>query len=607
MKKLLLTLAAACMASFTFAQDTPLWMRHCAISPDGTTIAFTYKGDIYTVPVGGGRAMQLTTNPAHDTEPVWSPDSKRIAFASDRMGSMDVYIVSKEGGEPRRLTTHSGSETPVAFSDAGHILFSADIMPSAETVLFPSNGQFRQVYKVSVEGGRPVLYSPMPMERISINKEGMILYQDKKGYEDYWRKHQVSPIARDIWMYTPDEKTAYRQLTAFGGEDREPVWAPDGKSFYYLSEENGTFNVYQRTPGATSATQVTRHTKQPVRFLSIAADGRLCYGYDGEIYTLTPGGEPRKVNISIVSDRSDKDLIRQIKSSGATEMALSPNGKEVAFVLRGDVYVTSVDYKTTKQITNTPCQERDVDFAPDGRSLVYASERNGLWQLYTSAIVRKDEKQFTYATELKEERLTDSDVTSFQPQYSPDGKEVAFLENRAAIRVINLKTKDVRTVMDAKYQYSYSDGDQWFRWSPDSKWILSDFIGIGGWNNKDVVLLNADGKGEMINLTESGYTDGNAKWVLGGKAMIWTSDRAGYRSHGSWGAEDDTYIMFFDAEAYDRFLMSKEETALMEEAEKAEKEAKEKADKKKDSKKKGDKTEKDGDAAKEKKAEPLKF
>ena len=167
--------------------------------------------------------------------------------------------------------------------------------------------------------------------------------------------------------------------------------------------------------------------------------------------------------------------------------------------------------------------------------------------------MRKDEKLFTYATELKEERLTNSDAASFQPQYSPDGKEIAFLENRSTIRVINLKTKDVRTVMDGKYQYSYSDGDQWFQWSPDSKWILSDYIGVGGWNNKDVVLLNADGKGEMVNLTESGYNDGNAKWVLDGKAMIWTSDRAGYRSHGSWGAEDDTYIMFFDAEAYDRF------------------------------------------------------
>ena len=92
MKKLLFSLAAVCLAAFTSAQNAPLWLRHCAISPDGTTIAFTYKGDIYTVPVDGGRAMQLTTNPAHDTEPVWSPDGKRIAFASDRMGSMDVYI-----------------------------------------------------------------------------------------------------------------------------------------------------------------------------------------------------------------------------------------------------------------------------------------------------------------------------------------------------------------------------------------------------------------------------------------------------------------------------------------------------------------------------------
>ena len=474
MKKLLLGIAAACLAGFTFAQDAPLWMRHSVISPDGTTIAFTYKGDIYTVPVAGGRAMQITTNPAYDTAPVWSPDSKRIAFASDRMGSLDVYIVAKDGGEPRRLTTHSGSETPLAFTDAGHVLFSAGIMPSAEAVVFPSNGQFNQVYRVSVEGGRPTMISSMPMECISINKEGAMLYQDKKGYEDYWRKHHVSPIARDIWMYTPGKEPQYRQLTTFGGEDREPVWAPDGKTFYYLSEENGSFNIYRRTPGDAKAVQLTHYTKNPVRYLSAATDGRLCYGFDGEIYTLLPGGEAQKVNISIVSDRNDKDIIRQIKSSGATEMAVSPDGKEVAFVLRGDVYVTSVEYKTTKQITNTPCQERTVDFAPDGRTLVYASERGGLWQLYTSTIVRKDEKLFTYATELKEERLTNSDAASFQPQYSPDGKEIAFLENRSTIRVINLKTKDVRTVMDGKYQYSYSDGDQWFQWSPDSKWILSN-------------------------------------------------------------------------------------------------------------------------------------
>ena len=591
MKKLLLSAFALCFAGTIAAQEAPLWMRYCALSPDGTTIAFTYKGDIYTVPSTGGRATQITTNPAFDTTPVWSPDGKQIAFASDRMGSLDVFVVAKEGGVPQRLTTHSGSEKPVAYKDDKHILFTANIAPSAEDAGFPS-GQFQQIYEVAVTGGRPTMFSSMPMECISINKEGIMLYQDKKGYEDYWRKHQVSPIARDIWSYTPGKTPVYQKQTTFGGEDREPVWAPDGKSFYYLSEEKGSFNIFQRTPGANTSKQITFHTKHPVRFLSMASEGKLCYGYNGEIYTLVPGGQPQKVNITILSDKIDKDIIRQIRSYGATDIAVSPKCKEVAFIMRGDVYVTSIDYKTTKQITNTPDQERDISFAPDGRTLVYSSERNGLWQLYTSTIVRKEEKQFTYATELKEERLTKSNVASFQPQYSPDGKEIAFLENRTAIRVINLKSKAVRTVMDAKYQYSYADGDQWFQWSPDSKWILSDFIGIGGWNNKDVVLLKADGKGEMVNLTESGYSDTNAKWVLGGKAMIWNSDRSGYRSHGSWGSESDTYIMFFDVDAYNRFTMSKEDLALLEEAEKTEKEEKakkekeekEKAEKKKDKK-----------------------
>ena len=159
MKKLFMSAVALLFAGALWAQENPLWMRHCAISPDGTTIAFTYKGDIFTVPVSGGKATQITTNPAFDTTPIWSPDSKQIAFASDRMGSMDVFIVSKDGGEPRRLTTFSGGETPVAFTDAGHILFTADIMPSTEDAGFPSNGQFQQIYQIPVSGGRPVTVS----------------------------------------------------------------------------------------------------------------------------------------------------------------------------------------------------------------------------------------------------------------------------------------------------------------------------------------------------------------------------------------------------------------------------------------------------------------
>lgn len=583
MKKIFLSAALLAASLASFAQQNPLWMRYPAISPDGSTIVFAYKGDIYSVPSQGGEARQLTTNAAFDSYPIWSPDGKKIAFASNREGSMDVYVINANGGAPTRLTTNSGSELPVAFKDNDHVLFSANVMPTAQSNLFASR-EFSQVYEVSTQGGRPKLYSVLPMENISINAKGQVLYHDCKGYEDKWRKHHTSPITRDIWMLDGGK---YQKLTSFKGEDRNPVWAQDGQSFYYLSEQNGSFNVYHRNVASGKDTQVTHNQKNPIRFLTSSQSGLLCYGYDGEIYTVKEGAEPQKVNISITTDNAEPSLVRQIRSNGATEIALSPSGKEVAFVMHGDVYVTSVDYKTTKRITDTPQQERNVSFSPDGRALVYASERNGVWQIYQAKIKNASDKNFTYCTDIEEEALTHSNLTSQYPAYSPDGKEVAFYEDRATLRILNLKSKDVRTVLDGKYNYSYSDGDIWFEWSPDSKWLLCSYIGTGGWNNTDIALVKADGK-EVHDLTDSGYSDSNGKWVLGGKAMLFESDRAGYRSHGSWGAEDDAYLMFFDLDAYDRFRMSKEELELAE----ANKDVKEKKAEEKDEKKKEDKQKK---------------
>ena len=579
-------LAATLLTIGVTAQTNPLWMRFSAISPDGQTIAFSYQGDIFTVPTNGGTAHQVTSNDAYDAYPVWSPDGQSIAFASAREGSLDVYLIDRNGGTPKRLTTDSGSETPLCFLDDGTVLFEATNMPTAKSILFASRS-FPQVYQVSTSGGRSRLFSELPMQDLSINSRGDILYHDIKGYEDPFRKHHTSSITRDVWLKRDGKFT---KLTSFNGEDRTPRWAADGNAYYYLSEQDGTFNVYKSTIGGTPK-QLTHHKDNPVRFLSVANNGTLCYGYNGEIYTLREGSEPKRVDITIAADRTEKELIRQIKKDGATSISVSPSGKEVAFVMHGDVYVTSVDYKTTKQVTNTPEQERTIDFSPDGRSVVYDSERNGLWQIYQTSIKNKDEKLFTYATDLEEVQLTQTSITSIQPKYSPDGKSVAFLENRNTLRAVDVKSKVIRTLMDGKYLYSYSDGDLGFEWSPDSRWVLTDFMGTGGWNSRDVALVSASGNGEVHNLTESGYNEGNAKWVLGGKAMIFTSDRAGYRSHGSWGAEDDIYIMFFDLDAYERFKMTKEEKVLREEAEKekkkeAEKEKSDKNDKKKDNKKK---------------------
>lgn len=565
MKKILLTLIAPLATASAMAQSDPLWMRFPAISPDGKTVAFSYKGDIWTVPANGEQARQITTNPAYDAYPVWSPDSRQIAFASSREGSMDIYVVGRDGGAPRRVTTDSGDEYPMAWRNDSTIMLKASIMPKATSIMFAN---FSQVYEVSDKGGRMRLFSDIPMEDISVGNDGALLYHDNKGYEDPFRKHHQSPICRDIWLYKGGN---YTKLTNFAGEDRTPVWGGGDNTYYYLSEEDGTFNVYKRRIGETAKTQLTHYKGNPVRFLTRSTDGTLCYAYDGAIYTLKEGSQPVRLNLSMVADDGSDKLRRQVLRSGATEFAVSPSGKEIAFVVHGDVYVTSTDYTTTKRITDTPEQERNVNFSPDGRSLVYASERGGLWQIYQTSIVNKDEKQFTYATQLKEEQLVKSSLVDMQPAYSPDGKSVAYIEDRGALKAVDVKTKAVRQLMDGKFQYSYSDGDLWFQWSPDSKWLLSNYIGHGGWNNSDIALVPADGSQKITNLTNSGYNDNNGRWVLGGKAMLFMSDRAGYRSHGSWGAEDDAYIMFFDLDAYERFRMGKEERALYDEAHKKEK------------------------------------
>ena len=585
-KKILSLIACLGMGMAGYAQTAePLWMRGGAISPDGASIAFSYMGNIYTVPSVGGEAKQLTTNESYDGTPLWSPDGTELAFASNREGSMDVFVMSAKGGQARRVTTHSFNEYPAAWLGKDSLLIRRAGNPTVSELTFPG-GTFTRIYKVSKNGGRQTLFSAISMDHISIDGDGRILYNNVKGYEDPWRKHHTSSIARDIYM---KDAKGYKQMSTFAGEDRNPVWTADGKGYYYLSEKDGTFNVYYATLNGESK-QITSFKGNPVRYLSVSNTGVLSFGYDGQLYTMRPGGEPKRVEVKISTDIDTDKVVRTLVSRGATHVAVSPKGKDVAFVLNGDVYVTTMDFSTTKQITETPERERRVDFRADGRAVVYDSERGGIWSIYEAEMVNDKEEVMTYCTEIQEKRLTDGVTTSFQPLYSPDGKKVAYLQNREAICIIDLKSGKSRVAMDAKYNYSYSDGDQYFTWSPDSKWLLADYMGNGGWNNVDVALIDAEGKDEPVNLTQSGYTDSHARWVMGGKAMIFASDRAGYRSHGSWGSHRDVYITFFDAEAYNKFRMNKEDRALLEEAEKANK-----------------KSEKKDSTDKEKRVEPLKL
>ena len=594
MKKLLTCLALSFVAASSYAA-TPLWLRDVQISPDGTEIAFCYKGDIYKVPANGGTATQLTTQASYECSPIWSPDSKQIAFASDRNGNFDLFVMSADGGAARRLTTHSASEIPSTFT-TDYILFSASIQDPANSALFPTSAM-TELYKVPVTGGRTEQVLGTPAEMVCFDKSGKtFLYQDRKGFEDEWRKHHTSSITRDVWLYD-SENGKHTNLTAHAGEDRNPVFAPDGQTVYFLSERDGsTFNVYSFPISSPQSLKTVTHFKtHPVRFLSMGSNGTLCYTYDGEIYTQKQGDKPQKVKIDIIRD--DQNTIADLNfSNGATSATVSPDGKQVAFIVRGEVFVTSADYNTTKQITHTPAREAGLTFSPDNRTLAYASERNGNWELYMAKIARKEEANFPNATAIEEEVLLPSDKTErTYPQFSPDGKELAFIEDRNRLMVINLETKKVRQVTDGSTWFSTGGGFD-YSWSPDGKWFTLEFIGNRHDPYSDIGMVSAQG-GKIINLTNSGYTSGSPRWVLDGNAILFITERYGMRAHASWGSLNDVMLVFMNQDAYDKFRLSKEDYELQKELEKEQKDT---TETKKNDKKKGDNKEKSEEKKEEK-------
>jgi len=542
------------------------WFRNTAVSPNGEQISFSYHGDIYLVSSAGGKAIPLTTHQAHEDFPIWSNDGTKLAFASDRYGNYDIFVIDSQGGSASRLTHHSSDDIPMDFDATDRaILFNSLRTDSALSSQFPDKS-LPETYQVNLNGGTPTMISTIATERAQYNSAGdKILYHDQKGYEDPWRKHHRSSITRDIWLLNPatDE---HQQITHWLGEERNPLWLADQKAFVYLSERSGSFNVWRQDLQGSKPTQITFHNTHPVRSLSQDQQGNLVYSYHGSIYRLpTASKDPQRVDIEIATDDKFNPIERHVFSKGVSEFAISPNGKEIAFVVRGEVFVTAIDFKNTRRITNTPEQERSVSFSPDGRAVLYAGDRNGSWNLYQTKLVDDSDNYFYSSLKIKEEILLNNGEESFQPSYSPNGEKVAYLENRDTLKILNLKNKETRVTLSQNHNYSYSDGDIYFEWAPDSKWIAISYSPKGRWVT-EIGIVEAAGTDNLINISNSGYYDGAPHWAMNGNAITWTSSRNGMRNHGSHGTEGDIYAAFLNQNAYDQFKLSKQELALQEDS-----------------------------------------
>jgi Tol biopolymer transport system component/C-terminal processing protease CtpA/Prc len=578
MKVIFCSFALLIFSVNSLAEVTPHWVRYPAISPDGNTIAFTYKGDIYSVAASGGQASRLTFHRAHDYKPVWSNDGSSIAFASDRFGNFDIYLMSAQGGEASRLTHHSSDEEPYTFSnDDTSVMFKGQRMDTAAHRQFPTV-RLPELYSVPVTGGKVNQVLTTSAEEVQISADGsQFVYQDNKGTENPWRKHHVSAAARDLWTYDTSTKK-HTQITTFGGEDRNPVYADtsnfddNSDSIYYLSEQSGSFNVHKlNLSRPDESQQITDFMLHPVRFLSKGQD-TLAFTYHGELFTLKEGAEPQKVNVSIRTQDIDNRQELLAIDGEISDMAISPNGKEIAFISRGDVFVSSIDGAFTKQITQTAAQEASVSFSPEGDYLIYASERNGKWRIFKSQKTREQEPFFYAATLIDESAVVDSESDSYQPKISPDGTQLAFVEDRRSIKVLNLKSNKSVTVLGPENTIHFSDSDQIFNWSPDSQWILFQHNKL--LNNADVAMVSAKGDEDIKVLVPSGYFDSAPKWVNGGKQIIWFSNREGLKSYATSGqSESDVYTLFFSQQNWDKFNMSEDDYNLMQAIEDAEKEA----------------------------------
>lgn len=579
-KQILSALILASAAGVSASATEALWMRDVQISPDGTQIAFTYKGDIWTVPVSGGEAKRITTLPSYEAAPVWSPDSKQIAFASDRNGSLDVYVVPATGGTATRLTSNSADETPQAFTpDGKNVVFSATIQDPASSVQFPS-ARMSELYQVPVAGGASVQINAATIVNPFYSPDGTyMVYEDYKGMEDIWRKHHTSSVAHDVWKY--DFKSGkYTNLTSHAGEDRNPVISVDGKTIYFLSErDGGTMNVYAMPAGGSDkVTPVTAFKTHPVRFLSRANSGLMAMGYNGEIYTMMPDGKPSKVKVTVTVDEAP-----QIETIGLqpTSVAVSNDGKQIAFISRGDVFVTSADYSSTKQITDTPEAERWLTWSPDGKKLVYTSERDGHWNLYQAELANDTDPNFSNATTISEKALfspKDKKERTYAA-FSPDGKTLAFIQDRDKIMLMDVKSGKVRQLTDGSTVMRRSGGVG-FDWSPDSKWLLTTIVDRKHDPYSDIAIINVQ-TGEIHNLTGTGYSDDSPRWADNGNVILFASERYGMRAHASWGSQEDVMAIFLNREAFERFKLSEEDYELYKEQEKKAKkeaEAKDKAD-----------------------------
>jgi Tol biopolymer transport system component len=515
------------------AQESPLWLRYPAISPDGQTLLFEYKGDIWSVPASGGNAVPLTLSESYEFAPVWSHDGKSVAFASDRYGSFDVFVMPATGGEARRLTWHSTREVPSSFSaDDKTVLFSGARQDLATHAQFPTPGM-TELYSVPVGGGRVSLVLTTPALDATVSSKGdKIIFHDYKGYESDWRKHHTSAVTRDIWVYDTNARK-YTQVSAFAGEDRNPG----------LRFERQRFLLPDRAERL-----VQRSQEQPARSEAVGAD----YSFHEASRSLPVARSQRHAGVLVRRRALHAGAGRTAAEGGGADRGRrAQRDREVPAGRRrndGGQAVPEwkgirvrVSWGDLRQQHRRKARQAHHEHAVAGTNRQLQSGRPCARLLSRKGQQLERLYDLAHACERAIFLRLDGLEGRGGRGHTGGGVPAGVFSGRQGDRLpreppdaegLQHRIEAVSNGAAGNHNYSYSDGDQYYSWSPDSRWFLVQFAPSERIFAPEVGIVSADGKSEVRNLTQSGYDDAAPKWAVDGKMMIWGTTRDGALAQG---------------------------------------------------------------------------
>ncbi|HEY7310070.1 MAG TPA: S41 family peptidase [Gemmataceae bacterium] len=480
-----------------------------ALSPDGATLVFDWDGDIWSVPTAGGAARRLTSHPARDREPRFSPDGKHIAFISERSGSPQAHVMPAAGGAPRQLTYHTaGCSLQEWCPDGKRLLINAarDHFWRHAERFFTVSVESRQAEQLLFDDyGQNGCLSP-DGKRLLFTREGPV----------WWRKGYHGAQASQIWLYELDSKSFRRVLDQDTG-CRWPLWKPDSNGFYYVGARGGSFNLWEHDFASSESRQLTHFTDDSVVFPCISRDGStLVFRHLFELYRFVPARDkdPKKIDIrhnsDAVKDRVERRVLRQ-----GSEVAFTADGLEIAFIAGGDLWVMDTELREPRQVTATAEEERHPLFSPDGQTLLFTADREARCDIYRA--VRADkEKPWWRNGRFTVERLTDDGEVKRSLKFSPDGSHISYLRARGDLWIADSDGRNARKLITSWNELEYD-------WSPDGKWIVyaqsdSDF-------NRDVWIIPTDNSRKPFNLSRHPYNDGNPVWSPDGRVIAFTGRR----------------------------------------------------------------------------------